>query len=128
MNNNKGNILVVDDEKNLRDTLAAILEMEGYRVCVLENGYKAIQKVKEESFDIALIDIKMPGINGVDTFKEIKKISPKTVVIMMTAYAVENLIEQAISEKAYKCIYKPFDIEKVIAEIREIQQRVMVLI
>ncbi|MFH1540241.1 MAG: response regulator [Elusimicrobiota bacterium] len=130
MNNDvvKGNILIVDDEKNLRDTLSAALMMEGYSVCVLENGYKAIQKVKEESFDAALIDIKMPGINGVDTFREIKKISPETVVIMMTAYAVESLIQQALNEGAYICVNKPFDVEEIIAEMKKIQQKTIVLV
>jgi len=65
------------------------------------------------------IDIKMPGINGVQTFREIKKIDRKAVVIMMTAYSVEDLVKEALEEGAYATVYKPFDVDKIIAIIAD---------
>ena len=114
------NILVVDDLKSLRLTLAGILEDEGHSVTVVEDGYQAIEAVKKTHFDVAFMDIKMPGINGVEAFNEFKKIDPGTVVIMMTAYSVDELVKKAVDEGAYTCIYKPFDVEGVIELVGKI--------
>ncbi len=124
----KGKILIVDDQESMRKSTAFILEMEGYEVFTLENGYKAIEKVKEISFDVAFLDIKMPGINGVETFREIKKISPETTVVMMTAYAMEDLIKEALNEGAYACVYKPFEMEKILEIVQNIKKKPMILI
>ena len=110
----KTNILVVDDLKSMRLTLGVILEDKGYNVVLAENGYQAIEATKQTSFALIFMDVKMPGINGVQTFREIKKISPKAVVIMMTAYSVEELVREALDEGAYSVVYKPFDIEKIV--------------
>ena len=119
------NILVVDDLMNIRLTLGGILEDKGYNVVTAEDGYQAIEAIRETHFDVIFMDIKMPGINGVDTFREVKKIDPKAMVIMMTAYSVEDLIKKAISEGVYTCIYKPFDIEKVIALVEDAVKEVV---
>ncbi|MFW6172918.1 MAG: response regulator [Elusimicrobiota bacterium] len=124
--NNK--ILIVDDDKSIRLTMRGILRKEGYNVNVVENGYKALDELKNNSYDLALLDIKMPGINGVETFKEIKKISPETTVILMTAYAVEDLVQEALSEGAYTVLNKPLDMEKLINTISRIKKKKMVLI
>jgi len=113
----KANILVVDDLRSIRLTLGGILEDEGYNVVLAENGYQAIEMAKQTPFDLIFMDIKMPGINGVQTFREIKKVNPQAVVIMMTAYSVEDLIKEALEEGAYAVVYKPFDIEKILSLI-----------
>jgi len=110
----KTNILVVDDLQSMRMTLGGILEDKGYNVVTVEDGYQAIEAVKKTHFDVIFMDIKMPGINGVQTFRKVKKIDPKAVVIMMTGYSVEDLVKRAVNEGAYTCLHKPFDIEKVI--------------
>jgi len=115
----KTNILVVDDLRNIRLTLSGILEDRGYNVVTAEDGYQAIEAIRETHFNVILMDIKMPGINGVDTYIEVKKIDPKAVVIMMTAYSLEDLVKRAVSEGVYTCIYKPFDIDKVIALVED---------
>lgn len=114
------NILVVDDLRSIRLTLGGILEDEGHNVVIVEDGYQAIEAVKKTHFDVIFTDIKMPGINGVQTFQEIKKIDPKAVVIMMTGYSVEDLVKRAVSEGAYTCLSKPFDMEKVITLVASI--------
>ena len=116
----KTNILVVDDVRSMRVTLGGILEDKGHNVVMAEDGYQAIEAVKNNTFDVIFIDIKMPGINGVQTFREIKKIDNKAVVIMMTAYSVEDLLKEAVEEGAYATVYKPFDLEKIIAVIEKV--------
>jgi DNA-binding NtrC family response regulator len=85
--------------------------------------------VKQTLFDVIFIDIKMPGINGVQTFREIKKIDRKAVVIMMTAYSVEDLLKEALEEGAYATVYKPFDVDKIIAVIEEVlHEKTLILV
>jgi DNA-binding NtrC family response regulator len=118
--NGQTNILVVDDLSSMRLTLGGIVEDEGYSVMTAEDGYHAIEAVSKRHFDVIFIDIKMPGIDGVQTFREIKKIDPDAAVVMMTAYSVEELVTEALEEGAYAIIYKPFDINMVIAIIEEL--------
>ncbi|GEM_PF-92074 len=121
-------ILIVDDDKSIHVTIAGILKKEGYNVDVMENGYKALEAVKKSSYDIALVDIRMPGINGVETFKKLKNISPETTVIMMTAYALEDLKKEALNEGAYNVIDKPFDMKDLIESLEDIDSRNIVLV
>lgn len=121
-------ILIVDDQVGMLETFTDILEAKGYHVETAEDGFTAIDKVKQNSFDIIFMDIKMPGINGVQTFREIKKINEKTRVIMMTAYAVEDLIKEAIEEGAYTVIYKPFNMENVIRTIERVLKTQLILV
>jgi len=124
----KTNVLVVDDLKSIRLTLGGILEDEGYNVVLAEDGYQAIEMAKQTPFDLVFMDIKMPGINGVQTFREIKKINPQAVVIMMTAYSVEDLVREALEEGAYAVVYKPFDIEKIVSIIESALQKTLILV
>ncbi len=124
----KTNILVVDDLRSIRLTLGVILEQEGHNVVTVEDGYQAIKAVRQTHFDAIFMDIKMPGINGVQTFREIKKIDPKTTVIMMTAYSVEDLVKESLEEGAYTVVYKPFDIHRIIAIIEEVLKDVLILV
>jgi two-component system response regulator HydG len=125
----KTNILVVDDLRSMRLTLGGILEDKGHNVVTVENGYQAIEAVRKTHFNVIFMDIKMPGINGVQTFREVKKIDPKAVVIMMTAYSVEDLVKEAMEEGAYAIVSKPFDIDKVISIIDELlQEKILILV
>ena len=115
-------ILIADDNINFCKTMSFVLEKKGYAVTTAKDGPEAIQKVKEKSFDIIFMDIKMPLMDGVQTYKRIKEIRPEAVVVMMTAYSVEDLVQEALREGAYGIIYKPLDIEKVVALIEELRQ------
>ncbi len=105
-----------------------ILEAKGYEVKSENSGEAAIAKVKEESFDVILMDIKMPAMNGVEAFKQIKKISPKTAVIMITAYSLEDLIKEALQEGAFGVLRKPLDIDKLIEQIGLAKERGMLIL
>lgn len=123
MNENKQfKILIVDDEKELRETFSDLLEMEGYKTSIAENGYEAIDKVKNEIFDLIFLDIKMPGISGIETFYKIKEISPSIPVFFITAYAKEPAVEKAIEDGACGCLIKPLDLQKIFNIIEDIRK------
>ena len=113
-------ILVVDDQFADRETLKGILEDKGYRVATARDGAEAIEMVKSRHYDIIFLDVRLPGMDGVETFEQVKKIDPEATVIMMTGYTEEDLVKRALSEGAYTCIYKPFDMEKVIGLVEQI--------
>src|SRR3989304_3611017 len=94
----KGNILIVDDNISLSRTMSFILRRKGYAVATARDGPEAIEKAKEAPFDIIFLDIKMPLMNGVETYREIKKIQAEAVAVMMTAYVVEDLVRDALEE------------------------------
>jgi len=79
-------ILIVDDEENIRILFKEELEDEGYAVDLASNGFEAIQKVKNNSYDLVVLDIKIPGIDGIQTLNEIKKINTNQPVILCSAY------------------------------------------
>lgn len=121
-------ILIVDDEKEFCESTSDILEAKGYEVESESSGPAAIAKVKEKTFDVILMDIKMPVMNGVETFKQIKKISPKTIVIMITAFSVEALIKEALEEGAFGCLRKPLEIDKLVEQIEQVKDGMLVLL
>ncbi len=108
------NVLIVDDDKGIRFTLEGIIDDEGYMVRGAEDGYQAIELVKEIDFQWIFMDIRMPGLNGVETYLEIKKISPNSRVVMMTGFSVEELVTQALEEGVFAVLYKPLPVEQVL--------------
>jgi len=107
-------VLIVDDDVHFADSTADLLSEMGFHCVGVNSGLEAIDKVKETTFDIILLDMKMPVMNGVETYKEIKKIAPHTVVVLVTAYRVEELIQEALSEGAYSVLKKPLDIDRIV--------------
>ena len=101
----KAKILVVDDDSGMLFTLVEILEDAGYEASGAEDGYQAVESASQEAFDLVFMDIKLPGIDGVEAYRQIKSVSPGTPVIMMTGYSVEDLISQALEEGAYTVLY-----------------------
>ena len=106
-----GKILVVDDEIEVVRLLKDFLTSKGYEVYMALNGAEAIALVKEVKPDIVLLDIIMPGMGGIDTLKEIKKIDPTTAVIMITAVIDEELANRAVKLGAFDYITKPINID-----------------
>jgi len=127
----KHRILIVDDNESLCKTMSLILGRRGYAVTTARDGPEAVVRVKENPFDVIFLDIKMFPIDGVETYKRIKKVRPEAVVMMMTAYALEDLVQEALQEGAYGIIYKPLDIERVLAiveRVRETEEGTLVLV
>ena len=113
----KTRVLVVDDDISFAESLTDILTEKGYVAVAVNNGKDALEKIKGQPFDVALVDIKMPVMDGLQTFKEIKKLKSSITVIMMTAYSMDDLVHDALKEGAYGVLRKPLDIEQVIKRI-----------
>lgn len=107
------NILVVDDNEDFCHNIKDVLELKGYCTQTASDGFTALDIVREKKIDIVLLDIKMPVMDGVKTFKKIKKISPQSQVIMITAFAVEELIGESLENGAFGVLRKPIDFDKL---------------
>lgn len=106
-------MLVVDDERSMREFLEIMLTKEGYEVQTAANGRDALALAKKELFDLAILDIRMTKMDGIKTLGLLKEISPETVVLMITAYASTDTAIQAMKQGAYDYITKPFKIEEI---------------
>jgi two-component system response regulator HydG len=104
---------VVDDEESHRIMLRAVLQEEGYEVAEAADGPEAIRALEQEPFDLILLDIRMPGMDGIEALMEIRKISPYVPVLMMTAYASVKTAVDALKAGAFEYLIKPLDIDEL---------------
>jgi len=105
-------ILIVDDDKSIRYSLKRMLE-NSFSILTAQNGEEALRLVRERSPDLVLMDIKMPGLSGIEILQEIKQIDPKTLVVMMTAYGTTETAIEAMKQGAFDYIIKPFPIPQM---------------
>ncbi|MGO9481392.1 MAG: sigma-54-dependent transcriptional regulator, partial [Candidatus Kryptoniota bacterium] len=113
-NNHKSqqsSILVVDDELSVRDSLSKWFKEDGYRVGAAENANKALNLMNDGPWDVILLDIKMPGMDGLELQRRLKEIDKGAVIIMVTAFAAVDSAVQALKEGAFDYITKPVDPE-----------------
>ena len=109
----KGSILVVDDEEIVRDSLASWLQEDGYRVDTAPDGPTALAKLAQQPYDILLVDLKMPGMDGMQVLAQAKSLQPDAPLIIMTAYATVDTAVQAMKQGAYDYLVKPFEAEEL---------------
>jgi len=109
----KNRVLVVDDEPGMRDFLEIMLRKDGYEVDTASDGTEAIDRIEQKMFDLAVVDIQMPVMNGIDVLQKINEKSPETTVIMITAYASHETAIDAMKLGAYDYITKPFKIDEI---------------
>jgi DNA-binding NtrC family response regulator len=102
------NILVIDDEESMRAGCIQTLAENGYRVQAVENGRMGLERIAKESFDVILLDLKMPGIPGMEVLKKLKENDPNSVVIIITAYGTIDSAVEAMKRGAYDFLIKPF--------------------
>jgi DNA-binding response OmpR family regulator len=103
----RGSILIVDDDLGVRVTVQKILSRSGYEVMTAAGGDEALQLVKEKAFDLALVDLIMPGIDGIETMRRLREISPETVIIMLTAHGTMESAIEALRLGAHDYLVKP---------------------
>ena len=123
-----GRILIVDDEENMRKTLADILRDEVYQVATAATGEEAVELCSKQDFDVVLMDVRMPGIDGVEAFRRIRRHREGVRVILMSAYDVVSLKEAALDEGAIAFLSKPLDVQKVIQLIGEVRETAILVV
>ena len=112
-------VLVVDDDPGTVETLTDILSAKTYRVTSANSGDAAVEIVRRNGFGAVLMDIVMPGINGVEALKALKPVFPPTKVILMTAYSRHQLVEEARREGVLAVLAKPLDIEALLSLLEQ---------
>lgn len=127
MNLDPANILVAEDQKGLRVTLASNLEDQGYRVIACRNGAEALRCVQETPIDIVISDLHLPDVSGMEVLEALKEMNPEAAFIVMTGAATVETAVQALNEGAFAYITKPFGMEQVLTIVRNAlrQQRLL---
>ncbi|ADU32332.1 response regulator [Evansella cellulosilytica] len=115
----KKKLLIVDDQFGIRVLLNEVFEKDGYKTMQASNGKQALKIVEEEEPELILLDMKIPGMDGLEILREIKKMDVKSDVIMMTAYGELEMINEAMQLGALTHFAKPFDIDEVRDEVRK---------
>ncbi|MBI5190390.1 MAG: Flp pilus assembly complex ATPase component TadA [Nitrospirae bacterium] len=115
-----GTVLVVDDERDVQAVISIILGKAGFRTMTASSGREALDKVRENAPDIVLLDYMMPGMNGLDTLKEIRKLRPETAVVIVTGRGSESTAADSIKMGADDYIAKPFDNEGLVASVKRV--------
>ncbi len=118
----KPRILVVDDEWAMQEALRDWLKEDGYEVGLASSGEEAIDQAKQENWEVILLDLKMPGMDGIEALKRLKEVNPEAEILMMTAYATVDTAVQAMKEGAFDYLVKPFDPDEVEMQIKKIVQ------
>jgi DNA-binding NtrC family response regulator len=113
----KPKILLVDDEERFRTTLAKLLTVRGLDVTTLGSGQEALEELGRQSFDVILLDVRMPGMNGIETLAEIKKINPDIEVIILTGHASVDAAVDIMKLGGYDYLLKPCSVEELTDKI-----------
>ncbi|MBF0565125.1 MAG: response regulator [Nitrospirae bacterium] len=111
-------LLIVDDEKSFADTLSQRLELRGFNVSVAYGGEEAIESIESGSFDVCLLDVKMPGMSGIDVLRWAKEHYPGLVVVMLTGYSSETDDQEAHRIGLYAFLRKPPDFNELVRTLR----------
>lgn len=128
MPNNSPYILTVDDEVDTCRNLSDILTDLGYRVDMAHDGKSALELVRRNPYDIALLDLKMPGMDGLTLYREIKKLRAGTVAIIVTAYAGGTSAEEALASGAWQVVPKPIDFPRLLSLVDEALGQPLVMV
>lgn len=116
---NQKKVLIVDDQNGIRILLMEVFSTEGYQTFQAANGKLALEIVKQEAPDLVLLDMKIPGMDGLEILKHIKEANPDIKVIMMTAYGELDMIKEATELGALMHFTKPFDIDEMRLAVKE---------
>jgi two-component system, NtrC family, response regulator HydG len=121
-------ILIVDDDRDLAESLADVLEARGYAVELAGSGEEGVECFRRRNFDLVFTDVKLPGMNGVESFFAFRQIRPDAKVVMMTGFSVEQLLAQAVDNGALAVLHKPFAIPDILAVLERVKPTGIVVI
>jgi len=109
----KAKILVVDDEPHIRELFHDALARCGHEVTTTDSGGEALLLAQDRQFDIVFLDIKMPGMNGVETLQALQRLNPRSTYVMITGFASSELVDESLDSGALVCLSKPFGIREI---------------
>ncbi len=121
-------VLVVDDDADFAEGVADTLQLEGHDVAIASTGEGALETFTEFEFDLTFMDVKLPGSNGVESFLEIRRRFPGARVVIMTAFSLDNLLDQAREQGVIGMFHKPLPMSRVLALLEQVQQQARVLV
>ena len=113
----KMEIFLIDDDEWIRDSLRIFFETEGCRVLALETAEEGLSAIQDKTFDIIIVDYKLPGLNGIEFLKRIHKTQAEAIKILITAYRTENVVSEAQKLKIQGLIEKPFTSDTIMASL-----------
>ena len=119
------NLLIVEDEKSQREMLEGFLLRQGFSVLSADGGERALAGVRRAHFDLVLLDYKMPGMDGLQILREMRKINPELAVVMMTAYGTIETAVQAMKEGATDYLTKPIDLDELLLLIEKVSEKIL---
>jgi DNA-binding NtrC family response regulator len=116
-------VLVIDDNEEVRQLFCDIIEILGFAPRSVGGGVAALQQMKANAFDLVILDMHMPDLNGLDTFKAIRQFDSSVPVIITTGYGMDKSVQEALSMGALLCLEKPFNVGRALKIIREIVEK-----
>jgi DNA-binding NtrC family response regulator len=116
-------VLIADDEERFRNTMCKLLTLKGLTACAVGSGPEAIDEIKRNSYDVLILDVRMPEMNGVQVLAEVKKIDPELAVIIMTGYASVDTAKDIMSLGAYDYMLKPYSTDELMEKIEAAYDR-----
>ncbi|MFB0507771.1 MAG: sigma-54-dependent transcriptional regulator, partial [Thermodesulfobacteriota bacterium] len=127
MSSQRVSVLIVEDERSQREMLEGFLHGQSFSVSSVERGERALDEVRRGTFDLVLLDYKMPGMDGLQTLREIKKINPELAVVMMTAYGTIETAVEAMKGGAADYLTKPIDLDELLLLIEKVSEKIVLL-
>jgi len=118
-------VLIVDDEERFRATMCKLLTVRGLKAVTAGSGKEAIEKLRQNPYDVVILDVRMPEMGGVQVLSEIKKIDPQAEVIIMTGYASVDTAKEIMKLGAYDYVLKPYSVEELMDKIEAAYDRKM---
>jgi two-component system response regulator HydG len=121
-------VFIVDDDRDHAESIADVLALRGMETELAFSGEAGLVRFREADFDIVFMDVKLPGMNGVETFYEFRKLKPAVKVMLMTGFSLEQLVAQAVEQGALGVLRKPFEIRELLDVLDQVKPRGMVLV
>ncbi|HXQ52926.1 MAG TPA: response regulator [Stellaceae bacterium] len=121
-------VFIIDDDRDHAESIADVLTMRGFECELAFSGEAGLTRFREADFDIVFMDVKLPGMNGVETFFEFRKLKPDVKVMLMTGFSLEQLVAQAVENGALGVLRKPFEIKDLLDVLENVKPRGMVLV
>ena len=117
------NVLIVDDDEAVRQLFCDMIALLGFKPVPVADGITALQQLKTDSFSLVVLDMRIPEMNGLETYKGIRQFDNSVPVVLTTGYGMDKNVKEALSRGALLCLEKPFSVSRAMSTLREIVER-----